>query len=159
MRRSVLLLGVLVAGLAGACASSRSATVSLGSARTGSIEWQPCGETIQCATLAVPLDRAHPAKGTITLALARRPASGKRIGVLFTNPGGPGASGVEFLRAVDDEFPSSIRDAFDIVSWDPRGVGRSAPVQCLSNLDGFYAIDRNPHTSSGGRSSAPSSSQ
>ena len=154
MRRSVLSTGVrvvaaLAVGLAGACSASHSATLSLGRARTGSIEWTPCGETIQCATLAVPLDRAHPAKGTINLALARRPASGERIGVLFTNPGGPGGSGVDFLRAADDEFPREIRDAFDLVSWDPRGVGQSAPVKCLPDLDAFYAIDRDPSTPGG----------
>ncbi len=113
--------------------------------RTGTITWTRCG-SIQCASLSVPLDWARPGGRHITLALARHPASGHRIGVLLTNPGGPGASGVDFLRDATTVFPREVVRAFDIVSWDPRGVGRSAPVRCDTNLDGFYAVDRDPHT-------------
>jgi len=146
MHRSVLLAGLCSVLLTAGCSASHSAVLSLPRERTGSVEWNPCGPTIQCATLSVPLDRAHPASGSISLALARRPASGKRLGVLFTNPGGPGGSGVDFLRAADDAFPHEIRDSFDLVSWDPRGVGGSAPVNCLPDLDDFYAVDRDPQT-------------
>ncbi len=141
MRRRALVLFALIVGLAACDATSK---VSLHVDRTGAITWTPCGN-VQCATLSVPLDRAHPTGAQITLALARRPASGKRVGVLFTNPGGPGASGVAFLKDATKVFGRDVLDHFDIVSWDPRGVGNSAPVRCLDDLDAFYAVDRSPH--------------
>ncbi len=55
--------------------------------------------------------------------------------MLFTNPGGPGGSGLDLLRESADVFPAEIRDSFDLVSWDPRGVGGSSPVHCLDDLD------------------------
>jgi pimeloyl-ACP methyl ester carboxylesterase len=113
--------------------------------QTGSIMWQPCGN-VECGQLSVPLDWKHPKGPHITLALARLPASGKRIGALFTNPGGPGASGVDFLHQAAGAFPDEIRRQFDLVSWDPRGTGASAPVRCLDRLDPFYAVDRSPDT-------------
>ena len=94
----------------------------------------------------MPLDFRRPDGPHITLALARLPAAHKRIGVLLTNPGGPGGSGIDFLRSAADVFPQEIRDSFDLVSWDPRGVGASAPVRCVDNLDPFYAVDRDPQT-------------
>src|SRR5438132_9789910 len=128
---------------AGACAGSGS--VVLRQERTGAIEWTPCGK-VECGRLSVPLDFTRPNGPHIALALARIPAARKRIGVLFTNPGGPGGSGVEFLRSAADVFPEEIRASFDLVSWDPRGVGASAPVRCVDNLDPFYAVDRDPQT-------------
>ena len=138
-------ISVAVAIVVAACASGSGPAVSLGRARTGSIEWEPCG-SLQCASLSVPLDYAHPLGRHITLALARRPASGRRTGVLLTNPGGPGGSGVEFLQSANQVFPAEIRDSFDIVSWDPRGVGGDAPVRCVDDLDGFYGVNLDPRT-------------
>jgi pimeloyl-ACP methyl ester carboxylesterase len=132
-----------VAIIAAGC--STAGTKSLRVERTGAITWTPCRNgTVQCATLAVPLDNAHPDGERISLALARRPASGKRTGVLLTNPGGPGASGIAFLEDAAVLFRPDILKRFDIVSWDPRGVGDSAPVRCLDDLDAFYAVDRTP---------------
>ncbi|HEV7535634.1 MAG TPA: alpha/beta hydrolase [Acidimicrobiia bacterium] len=80
--------------------------------------------------MAVPLDWAHPGGAKIKLSLARRPADGHRLGVLLANPGGPGGSGIELVQQAGDFVNPSVRDRFDIVSWDPRGVERSAPVHC-----------------------------
>ena len=90
----------------------------------------------------MPLDWARPHGEHIELALARRPAERKREGVLLTNPGGPGGSGIEIVRSADDVFGSPVLDRFDIVSWDPRGVGASAPAECGDRLDYFYKVDR-----------------
>ncbi len=128
-----------------ACGSSAH---QLRTERTGAILWTPCGN-VQCGSLSVPLDRVHPTGPQITLALARLPATGKRVGVLFTNPGGPGASGVDFLRSAGSVFRREILQRFDIVSWDPRGVGRSSPVNCADDLDPFYAVDRSPTDAAG----------
>jgi len=91
----------------------------------------------------VPLDWSHPGGAKIQLALARRPAEGDRLGVLLVNPGGPGGSGLDFLRDSGDSLGARVRDRFDIVSWDPRGVGQSTPADCTSDLDFFYEVNRN----------------
>ncbi|MEV4506087.1 alpha/beta hydrolase [Streptomyces klenkii] len=83
----------------------------------------------------MPLDYAH-TKGTkISLAAIRHPATdpSHRLGSLFYNPGGPGASGVKYLPDNYKLFPATVRERFDIVSWDPRGIGSSSPVRCLAD--------------------------
>jgi pimeloyl-ACP methyl ester carboxylesterase len=64
------------------------------------------------------------------------------VAVLFTNPGGPGGSGVELVQQSAGAFDASVLDRFDIVSWDPRGVAASTPAACGTHLDYFYAVDR-----------------
>lgn len=90
-----------------------------------------------CAEAVVPMDYAAPDAGTFTLALIKHPAnrSDEKIGTLFWNPGGPSDAGTDYLPAGIDRFPQALRDRFDIVSWDPRGMGgRSVPVvQCFDS--------------------------
>ncbi len=86
-----LLAVVLVSGLLVSCGTSTFTD------RTGSLVWHRCGG-IECTTLSVPLDWSRPAAGRITLSLARRPADGHRTGVLLTNPGGPGGSGIQLVQ-------------------------------------------------------------
>jgi pimeloyl-ACP methyl ester carboxylesterase len=97
----------------------------------GGLVWKACG-ALQCASLAVPRDYADPAGAMITLALARKPARmpATRIGSLLFNPGGPGNSGVDALPGELRTLTAAIQNRFDIVSWDPRGIERSAPVRC-----------------------------
>lgn len=108
----------------------------------GPLSWASCRDGIaaaaqlDCATLAVPIDRNDPDAGMIDLALARVPATGpedERIGSLLFNPGGPGGSGIEFLAGASQVLPDELRERFDLVSWDPRGVGMSTPVRCLTD--------------------------
>jgi pimeloyl-ACP methyl ester carboxylesterase len=94
------------------------------------LTWQACGDGLECATVTVPLDWAEPDGSTIQLALARLPAVGDRLGSLFYHPGGPGSSGVEALRSRAAELSTLGAGRFDIVSWDPRGTGGSAPISC-----------------------------
>src|SRR5215471_11692749 len=96
---------------AAACSDARGPVVSQRAEREGSVNWRPCDD-VQCATLSVPLDWKHPRGRHIDLALARLPATGTRVGTLFTNPGGPGGSGVAFVKAAETVFPSAIRRAF-----------------------------------------------
>lgn len=113
--------------------------------------WKGCGGGFQCATLTVPLDDAKPALGTVALALTRHRATGsRRIGSLVVNPGGPGASAVEFVQSGYSEFPSVVRSRFDLVAFDPRGVGRTAPVRCLTTpqLDDYFHLDPVPDNAS-----------
>ena len=110
--------------------------------------WRDCEGDFECATLRVPLDDARPAAGTVDLALTRlRTAQkGRRIGSLVVNPGGPGASAVGYLQAAWTLIPPPVRARFDLVAFDPRGVGRTAPVRCATTaeLDDYFAVDPSP---------------
>ena len=136
--RLAMLLSLIPAALAGAAVpSSANPAVTL--------DWQPCSEVqlagLDCATLQVPRNYRSPASGTISLALLRAKATGgpgDRIGSLFFNPGGPGLPSYEVMPSLAREVPVQLRNAFDIVSWDPRGVGRSAGLnECR---DGSYSL-------------------
>ncbi|MFJ9704155.1 alpha/beta hydrolase [Streptomyces sp. NPDC101234] len=110
----------------------------------------PGGGTWQCATMKAPLDWANPKGPTIGLALIRAKASGdpsRRIGSLIFNFGGPGGSGVTTLPAFGEDY-AALRTRYDLVSFDPRGVGRSDPVECLSDaqLDDYFQQDATPDT-------------
>ncbi|MEV7357880.1 alpha/beta hydrolase [Kitasatospora sp. NPDC091276] len=86
----------------------------------------------QCATVTVPLDYADPDGERITIAVSRIAAAkpGLRRGVLLTVPGGPGGSGVDVPSGAVKRLPQSVLDRYDLVGFDPRGVGRSTPVSC-----------------------------
>jgi pimeloyl-ACP methyl ester carboxylesterase len=99
------------------------------------LTWSDCGEGFQCADADLPLDYRHPHGRTISIALIRRTAAdpARRIGSLFFNPGGPGGSGVNFVRSAYQTLPDELRARFDIVGFDPRGVARSSAVNCWSS--------------------------
>jgi pimeloyl-ACP methyl ester carboxylesterase len=108
--------------------------------------WTPCGGGFECATLAVPLNYAEAAGRKIDLAVIRLPARdpANRIGALAVNPGGPGGSAIEFARVWALGLPAMLRDRFDIVAFDPRGVGQSTPLLCHDGIQAFAALDPNP---------------
>jgi len=114
------------------------------------IDWQPCDSDADhdCGSLTVPVDYADPQGETIDLALLRVPARGERVGSLVVNPGGPGARGTTYAAAGGQVFREPLLDGFDIVGFDPRGVGASDPVDCLSDaeLDAYLAGDPTPDT-------------
>lgn len=95
------------------------------------LRWEPCG-ALECATVTVPLDHDDPTGPSLDVAIARAATADPdlRIGSLLVNPGGPGASGVEFLDGFAQRLPLEITARFDIVSWDPRGVGATAGLDC-----------------------------
>ncbi len=98
-----------------------------------SVDWQPCADApgVDCGTVTVPVDWAHPDRGTTTVALARRKATDPqaRIGSVLMNPGGPGGSGTEEVKNGWSLSPEITR-RFDTVGFDPRGVGASARISC-----------------------------
>jgi pimeloyl-ACP methyl ester carboxylesterase len=114
------------------------------------VDWQPCEGGLDCATLTVPLDYTDPGSGIVDLALVRRRATdpATRIGSLVVNPGGPGGSGVQMIR---DKYGvnTGLNTQFDLVSWDPRGVGASTPLTCGTNADAFVSLNRQPTSSAG----------
>ncbi|MFF1915077.1 alpha/beta hydrolase [Streptomyces sp. NPDC058239] len=110
----------------------------------------PGGATWECSFMKAPLDYANPGGETIELALIRAKAKNpdKRIGSLIFNFGGPGASGVATLPAFGTDY-DKLRAGYDLVSFDPRGVGRSAGVECETDrqLDARYETDVTPDSS------------
>jgi pimeloyl-ACP methyl ester carboxylesterase len=114
-----------------------------------SLTWKNCGKSQQCATAIAPMDWDHPSKATdISLALTRASATGTRLGSLFVNPGGPGASGYDLVHDdLDYAASKTLQTSYDVIGWDPRGVGRSNPVTCYDDkkLDEFiYGVATNP---------------
>jgi pimeloyl-ACP methyl ester carboxylesterase len=107
--------------------------------------WQSCGDN-ECATLTVPLDYSEPEGRTIDLALLRVPARAERRGSLVVNPGGPGAPGTDYAAGAGAVFGEPLLEHLDVVGFDPRGTGDSAPVDCLSDaeLDAYLALDPSP---------------
>jgi pimeloyl-ACP methyl ester carboxylesterase len=117
---------------------------------TQQLDWKPCSDNAKhrCATMQVPVDYTKPAGDRFTLALRKAPATdpAKRLGSLVINPGGPGGSGVEYAQYASFVFSPAVRAAYDIVGFDPRGIGQSDPVSCLSDadMDALFAIDPTP---------------
>jgi pimeloyl-ACP methyl ester carboxylesterase len=128
----------LVAGLplAGGASAARAVRPAL----VRPVHWTACKHGIpkpfQCATEPVPLSYADPAGATIKLSLLRLPAAdpGKRIGSLFVDFGGPGGPDVtDLVNRAYTVFSAAIRARFDLVTWDPRGVEYSDPVNCFAS--------------------------
>jgi pimeloyl-ACP methyl ester carboxylesterase len=103
------------------------------------IKFTPCPEnaSLDCGTLVVPVDYAKPYgdRAGIAVIRARATKPAQRIGVIVGNPGGPGISGVDFvLNGINAPAFARLRERFDVVSFDPRGVGRSRPVRCAADF-------------------------
>ncbi|MEV5826073.1 alpha/beta hydrolase [Spirillospora sp. NPDC052242] len=121
--------------IAGVAAPAASAAEPVPAPR---ITWTTCGDDgrAQCGTLTLPVDWDDPDGPAFELAVARRTARdpGARIGTLVFGPGGPGDSGVALVRDRVDRFSEDVQRRFDIVSFDPRGVGASAPITCSTEV-------------------------
>jgi pimeloyl-ACP methyl ester carboxylesterase len=136
---ALVAVGLLVSLLALPAVAGDQATS--GGAAVPKLAWTACGDEapgFECATAQVPLDYDRPKGAKISLALTRLPATdpGRRIGSIFFNPGGPGGSGVGFLQAVGPFlYSDEVRARFDLVSFDPRGVAASTPLQCFDTTD------------------------
>ena len=134
-------------------ASGAGGTVTWGSCANYEIAVSPDTKPLmaqagmQCAKLSVPVQHDQPKGPTLELALGRIPATGpktQRIGSLIVNPGGPGGSGLEFLASAVLGIPDEIRQRFDLVSFDPRGIALSAPVNCLTEARRKEVIEATP---------------
>ncbi|MGK3950358.1 alpha/beta hydrolase [Microbacterium sp. K2] len=96
------------------------------------LTWSECGTGFDCTDVTAPLDWENPGEGEITLSVVRHQATGTSQGSLLTNPGGPGASGVELIRdSLDFAVGADLIDNYDVIGFDPRGVGESTAVTCF----------------------------
>lgn len=135
----VVLTALITSGLGGVV--TLPAEASRGGPRVPVLDWQPCGPSSPgklCATATVPLDHDQPRGPTTQLALAKVPASDSagRIGTVFVNPGGPGGSGVGMvLSDFGDLLSGNLAGRFDVVGFDPRGVGASDPLHCFDSAE------------------------
>ena len=114
------------------------------------VSWAPCKDDakMQCANVKVPLDYKKPGGRAITVAMAKLPAkSGKPIGSLFINPGGPGSSGIAMVDVARQSFGKDVLDKYDVVGFDPRGVGSSTPVDCVDDRELGKILDSDIDTS------------
>ena len=110
------------------------------------LDWSECGDA-HCTRVTVPIDYQDATGDTLELAVKLYPAGDdSSTRSIFVNPGGPGGSAVEFADALSTQFGSSVLDAYDVVGVDPRGVGDSTPLQCLSDegFDAFTQTDPDP---------------
>lgn len=115
----------------------------------GGLAWHSCG-SFRCSTLTVPVSYDDAGEGTLGLAVIELPATSGAASApdLVLNPGGPGESGVQFLQDAFSEFPAALKERFNLVSFDPRGVGASDPVECTTpaGLRRWLALDPAPAT-------------
>ena len=150
----VLLLGGCAAGaglptLQTGTSSTTSAPATPPSPLGGPASFVPCDGAFECATVTVPVDYAAPTGPTIGIGIVRQPAKDQahKIGVLLVNPGGPGGSGIETVES--GQVPAAVADRFDVIGFDPRGVGRSTALACPVGPDTPYYGDPDPGDAAG----------
>ena len=136
---AIALFTVLVGGCATvsptSSAQSEDVSAALKPFYSQTLNWKNCADSAaKCATIKVPLDWAKPASGSINLALNYLPSTGNAdLGWIVENPGGPGGSGIDFVAGGGEQVGSAnLRKHYNVLGFDPRGVGRSAPIKCLS---------------------------
>jgi len=132
--------------------------VPSGGANVDEITWHTCNDKaidsedsdkFECSTVDVPLDYAQPDGEKISIALIRLPASGSRSGAILYNPGGPGASGFDYVASMGQTYVDELQlEEFDFVGFDPRGVDRSGGLRCQTDkeIDKYMYPDTTPDT-------------
>ncbi len=127
-------------------ATATASAVPVEPAAVAAPQWKDCEGDFECATLTVPLVEGEPATVDLALTRLRTAAPEGRIGSLVVNPGGPGASAVDYLQRGWQLVPEQVRARLDLVAFDPRGVGRSSQVRCgtTAELDTYFAVDPAP---------------
>jgi len=140
MRRALVVAACLAAVAIPSPATADSPAATL--------DWQPCAGEALCAGLVVPLDYADPDGPTIALGVTRIPATGTKRGSIIVNPGGPGVPGRSYPWSIAWELPPSVARAYDFVGFDPRGVGDSSEIVCVTRREmrTWTRIDATPDT-------------
>lgn len=133
-KRAAVLCGaaVVVAGTVTALPADASTAHPTSAVQAAKLSWKSCATTdyptLQCSSVKVPLDHANPHGKQISLALSRVPHTAKTYqGPLLVNPGGPGGSGLTLAGFVASSLPKAVASQYDVIGFDPRGVGKSTP--------------------------------
>src|ERR1700759_228538 len=148
MSLKIGVLAPIAALLLGGCSNVVDGRAVMSAPPPGSpIQWAPCKASAasdetripagaECGLLSVPVDYAKPDGDVAQISMIRFKAAGQKIRSLVINPGGPGESGVEAAASMAATLPSSVRERFDLVGFDPRGVANSMPeAWCNSDAD------------------------
>jgi pimeloyl-ACP methyl ester carboxylesterase len=142
-------IGILGASATASPVAHSQTTTTSPTPVSGLSKWRTCGK-LQCATLTVPVDYTQPLGEQVKIAVARVRARKpvERRGSLVINFGGPGDAGTETLADYVSQIPKEIRDRYDLVSFDPRGTGKSRPVECIDDAtaDRLNAVDPTPNS-------------
>ena len=133
-KTSFLLLSIL---LLTSCSSTTKQAFPEATNDLSTLNWSSCYDTFQCATLKVPIDYTNASLGQFDIAVVRYrdPNQKNRIGSLVINPGGPGVSGVEYALNAQYIVNPEVLERYDIVGFDPRGIGSSTPISCLNDAE------------------------
>ena len=127
---------------------SNKSFTSIAQYQKQSLKWDKCFETFTCSYLKVPIDYTNLKLGQFKISLIKYQATKpkERLGSIVVNPGGPGASGVDYAYNAQYIFDKSVLEKYDLVGFDPRGVSRSDPIICLNDkeTDASYAADSKP---------------
>ncbi|QPP07118.1 alpha/beta hydrolase [Streptomyces bathyalis] len=149
----LLVVGVTAAFVPGLAPTEVAAAEPLGQFESQRPSWHRCDPEMpakfQCATIKVPLDYDRPTGKKIKLAISRIKTAvpGKRHGAMLFNPGGPGGEGLSMPLYMKESLPKKIRDQYDLIGFDPRGVGKSSPVTCdLSDAEQNFERPYKPET-------------
>ncbi|MGW0683927.1 alpha/beta hydrolase [Streptomyces sp. NPDC002754] len=137
MRRRPLSLALAILAVT-ATATTTGASAATPDTPAKAVHWGACPQQqdssprLECSTLQVPLDYGKPEGRQIEIAISRLASEkpSKRRGVLFLNPGGPGGEGLTYPALLAPSLPQEVLDSYDVIGFDPRGVGRSTPVTC-----------------------------
>ena len=149
-KRSITLIIVMVILVIGTFSFQRVTRPpsTLAQYQSQKLNWSTCYDNFECTYLQVPVDYLNLKDGRFNLRVLRHKATSqrKKIGSLVINPGGPGASGVDYAYNSEYVFGPPLLEKFDIVGFDPRGVGQSEPIRCLTNsqTDASFAADSKP---------------
>jgi pimeloyl-ACP methyl ester carboxylesterase len=152
---AALALVMLVAGCTAAPAPEPGASgvpAGFESIYEQQVFWNPCNDGFDCTTVSAPVDWSDPESDRIQLAVVRQESTNTTKGSLLTNPGGPGGSGFDLVSFGYAVSPAAKAD-YDVIGWDPRGVGRSTRVTCFTDAqqkdDLLYATFDDPYESQG----------
>lgn len=156
---AVLAVALTVAACSGdpAATADPPAPSTSAAPMTPTLTWTDCGDGFQCAKLEVPKDWNAPAGEKITIAMTKLPAKGSPTGAVFVNWGGPGDPGNSSIRTRGQAIADSTGGTFDIITWDPRGLGLSTPITCSEGNIAYFEAD--PATPAGLQAMATAAQQ